>query len=91
MDAALGTMGYQQVRSETEHGINGTHFVTTCTCPSAQLLSNAFAGNKYCTTPTGFTIPFPVLDQILNGGQYLIQSQKLYLINGPAACVTKCQ
>lgn len=89
MDAAIGTAGYQQVRSETQHGVNGTHLVTTCTCPSGQLVSNSFGGNKYCITSAGPTILAP--DQVLQGGGYLIQTHLLYLIHGPAACVTKCQ
>jgi len=42
MEAALGTMGYQQVRGpETETGINGTQFVTTCSCPSGRRCSRS--------------------------------------------------
>jgi hypothetical protein len=89
MEAALGTMGYQLVRGpETETGINGTQFVTTCTCPSGQNVSNAFAGNKYCIPPTGIALNLP--DQLLQGGA-LIQGHVLYQILGSASCVTKCQ
>jgi len=88
MGAAVGTAAYQGVRAETAHGINGTHFVTTCTCPSGKTLSNAFAGKKYCITSTGTALPLP--DQVLQGG-YLIQGQMLYQIYGPASCVTNCQ
>lgn len=89
MEAALGTMSYQQVRGpETETGINGTKLVTTCSCPSGQQLSNTFGGTKYCINSLGTTVPVP--DQVLQGG-YLVQSQVLYRINGPASCVTKCQ
>lgn len=87
MDAALGTGGYQQVRSEVEHGINGTHLAPACNCPSGQQSSNVFAGNKYCITSTGISVPLP--DQLLQGG-YLVQSHLLYLIHG-AACPITCQ
>jgi hypothetical protein len=88
MDAALGTMSYQTVRSGTETGINGTQFVTTCTCPSGQNVSNAFAGSKYCIPPTGIAVNLP--DQLLQGGA-LIQGHVLYQIIGSASCITKCQ
>jgi hypothetical protein len=88
MEAALGTMGYQEVRNETEQGINGTHLVTNCTCPTGQQLSHAFAGTRYCMTSTGSQIN--VQDQLLQGG-YLIQAHMLYLVNGPASCATTCK
>ncbi len=88
MEAALGTMSYQTVRSGTETGINGTQFVTTCTCPSGQNVSNPFANTKYCIPPTGIPINLP--DQLLQGGA-LIQGHVLYTILGSASCVTKCQ
>jgi hypothetical protein len=88
LDAAIGTASYQTVRSDMLHGINGTHFVTTCTCPSGQVLSNAFAGKKYCLPTTGTPIPVP--DQLLAGG-YLVQNHVLYQILGPASCTTTCQ
>jgi len=92
IDAAIGTASYQTVRSETVHGVNGTQFVTTCTCPAGQVLSNWFAGNmgkkRYCIPPNGTPTPLP--DQLLLGG-YLVQNHVLYKIIGPASCVTKCQ
>lgn len=89
MDAKLGTLGYENVRSGSEYGINGTQLVTTCTCPAGQTVSNAFGGTKYCITPT--TTQLAVPDQVLSGGAYLFQSQTLYSIHGTVACVTKCQ
>jgi hypothetical protein len=90
MEAALGTMGYQTVRGpEIEHGINGTHLATTCTCPSGQQVSLPFGNTKYCITSTNITIQ--AQNQLLQGGGYLIQSQTLYQTHGPASCVTNCQ
>ena len=80
MEAALGTMGYQTVRGpEVEHGINGTQWVPWC--PSGQLVSNAFGGNRYCIPPTGVSLALQP-DQLM--GAYLLQSQVLYKILGPA-------
>lgn len=88
MDAKLGTLGYEQVRSGSEYGINGTQMVTTCACPAGQTVSNAFGDTKYCITPTSMQLP--VQDQVLQGG-FLIQSQIVYKIHGNVSCVTKCQ
>lgn len=89
MEAAIGTASYQEVRSETEHGINGTHLVTTCTCPAGQTLSQAYGGQKYCMTSTGTTIAAP--DQLLQGSGFIIQGQTLYQVHGKASCTTQCQ
>jgi hypothetical protein len=91
MDAKLGTLGYENVRNGSEYGVNGTQFVTTCTCPPGKAISNPFADTKYCITSTGTQFPFPVPDQVLQGGTHLIQSQTIYQIHGNPSCVTKCQ
>jgi hypothetical protein len=82
MDAALGTMGYQTVRNETETGINGTHLVSAC--PSGQQVSIPFGGTSYCIPLT--YIPLALPNQLM--GAYLVQFQRLYQILGPAG--TKC-
>ncbi len=78
VDAALGTMGYQTVRSGTISGINGTQLVPSC--PSGQMVSNVIQGGQYCIPPTGIPLALQP-DQLM--GAYLLQNQVLYKIIGP--------
>jgi hypothetical protein len=80
MDAALGTMGYQTVRSGTLSGINGTQLVPSC--PSGQVVSNVIQGGQYCIPPTGIPLALQPPNQLM--GAYLLQNQVLYQILGPA-------
>jgi hypothetical protein len=90
LEAALGTMGYQLVRGpETETGINGTHFVTTCTCPSGQTASNTIGGKKYCLIPPSLANVPSVPDQV--NGTYVWSGGNFYLSSGAQTCVTACQ
>jgi hypothetical protein len=91
MEAALGTMPYQLVRGpETEPGINGTQFVTTCTCPSGQMVSNSIQGQKYCLIPPSLANVPGVPDQT-SGGGYAWNNSNFYKTSGAANCVKVCQ
>ena len=90
MEAALGTMSYQTVRGPvTEHGINGTHFVTTCSCPSGQTASNVIGGQKYCLIGSALAHVPGVPDQV--NGSYAWNNGYFYQTSGPQHCVTACQ
>jgi hypothetical protein len=90
MEAALGTMGYQTVRGpEIEHAINGTHFVTTCKCPSGQTTSNTIGGKKYCLIPPSLAYVPSVPDQV--NGAYVWNNGNFYQSSGAQKCLTVCQ
>ena len=91
MEAALGTMSYQQVRGpETETGINGTHWVTTYSCPSGQQVSVSTAYAQQCIIPPVLYSNAAVPDQLVAGG-FLWQNHGFYQTSGPAPFVKTCQ
>lgn len=92
MDAALGTMAYTTVRGpKVEPGINGTHFVTTCSCPTGQTASNVIQGQKYCLIgPSLANVP-GIPDQVSGGGAYVWNNSNFYQSSGAQKCVTACQ
>jgi hypothetical protein len=90
MEAKLGTMSYQTVRGPVTHtGINGTQFVTTCSCPSGQTASNTIGGKKYCLIPPSLAYVPSVPDQV--NGTYVWSGGNFYLSSGAQKCVTVCQ
>jgi hypothetical protein len=90
MEAALGTMSYTTVRGpDVQHGINGTHFVTTCSCPSGQTVSNTIAGQKYCLIAPSLAHVPGVPDSV--NGAYAWNNGYFYQTSGPQHCVTACQ
>lgn len=65
---------------------------TVCSCPPGRLLSQAFGAQRYCVTAAGCNIVPPNKvppNQVLQGGDYLIQGGSLFVIHGKAACTTK--
>jgi hypothetical protein len=90
MEAALGTMGYQLVRGpEIEHGINGTHMVTTYSCPIGQQVTTSSAYSQQCIFPSILYTNPAVTDQL--GAGFLWQNHHFYQTSGPASSVKSCQ
>jgi hypothetical protein len=91
MEAALGTMSYQLVRGpEIEHGINGTHLVTTYSCPMGQQVTTSTAYPKQCILP-GILYTNPAVGDGLGPQGFLWQSHHFYQTSGPASSATTCQ
>lgn len=90
MEAALGTMGYQVVRGpEIEPGINGTHIVTTYSCPTGQQTTTSSAYSPQCIIPSILYSNSAVPDQLGTG--FLWQNHHFYQTSGPASSVKSCQ
>jgi hypothetical protein len=82
--AAIGTAGYEQVRSANIN-VGGT-CETNCSCPPGHWLHS---DGKSCVTGTGCKVP-GIPNQGLAGG-YFFWNGDLFHVTGPANCVQNCK
>lgn len=82
--AAIGTAGYEEVRSRVVN-VGGT-CETKCSCPAGHWLHS---DGKSCVTGTGCKVP-GMPNQSLAGG-YFFWNGDLFQITGQATCVQNCK
>lgn len=84
LSAAIGTAGYDEVRSRVIN-VGGT-CETNCACPAGHWLHS---DGKSCVTGAGCKVP-GIPNQALAGG-YFFWNGDLFHVTGPANCVKNCK
>ena len=83
--AAIGTAGYQEVRSRVVN-VGGT-CETNCTCPAGQWLHS---DGKSCVRSVGCKVP-GIPDSNVGPGGYFWWHGDLFQVTGPANCIQNCK